>query len=141
MRPFSPTIPQETIDKRKQDVSAPLFGFTNENLAKLVARPPGQQASMMFLTPEIQAHLNELIVDRALLRYQMSGPEVDLDEVVGVSRTVYRLLVILRQNRLAVSEGPDENGQQTVYLPGEANNATVESRLEPTRRIILDDFV
>lgn len=140
LRPFSGTLPPETIEKRKQDVSAPLIAFTNENLAATLARPPGQQAIMMLATPEMQPHLNELIADRALLRYQMSGPEVDLDDVVAISRTVFRLLRLIQLNRLSVSDGPDEDGQQVIYLPGTALNETVEARLEPSKPIQLADF-
>jgi hypothetical protein len=140
LRPFSGTLPPETIDKRKQDVSAPLIAFTNENLAQMLARPPGQQALMMLLTPETQPHINELIADRALLRYQMSGPEVNLDDVVEISRSVYRLLFLIQRNRLSVSNGPDEDGQQVFYLPGAAANETVEARLEPSTPVLLKDF-
>jgi hypothetical protein len=140
MRPFSNTLPQETVNKRKENVAAPLIAFTNENLAAMLARPPGQQAIMMLVTPEAQRHLTELIVERALLRYQMSGPEVDLNDVVDLSRTVFRLLSIVEKNRLTVGAGPDASGQQIFYLPGESPNETVEARIEPSKPVVLADF-
>jgi hypothetical protein len=140
MRPFSNALPQETVNKRKKDVAAPLIAFTNENLAAMLARPPSQQAIMMLVTPEAQPHLAELIAERALLRYQMSGPEVDFNDVADLSRTVFRLLRIVEKNRLSTGAGLDADGQQIFYFPGESPNETMEARIEPSKPVVLSDF-
>ncbi len=136
-RPFGiPTA--EAIADRKGDVKAPLFAATNESIKQMLKRPKDQQAMMLHLTPLSQAHLNELLETRDLLRPQMAGPEVDLDDVVSHSWTVSRLLRIAQANRLALG-ALDADGQQTFQLPGEGITETVEVRIEPSRVVELPD--
>ncbi len=141
-RPFGGgPLPAETITERQENVTGHLLAFTNENLAAMLARPPGQQGIMVpNAGGATTAHLAQLIEERALLRYQMSGPPVDLDEVVSISRTVTRLLRIAAANRLRVSEGLDNDSQQTFSLPGERDIDTVEVTLELAEPVTLVDF-
>jgi hypothetical protein len=141
LRPFSSgPLPSTTVDQRKNDVKAPLIAYTNEPLSAFLKRPPDQRAIMIHNTPTIAPHLNKLIEDRALLRYQMSGPEVDLDEVVGISQTVLRLLMIAMLNRLSISDGLDNQPQQSFALPGENDDETVTATLELPEAVKLEDF-
>lgn len=141
-RPFGGgQLPAETIKERQETVTGHLLAFTNENLAAMLARPPEQQAIMVpNAGGATTAHLAQLIQERALLRYQMSGPPIDLDEVVGISRTVTRLLRIAAANRLGVSDGTDNDSQQTFQLPGEREIDTVEATLELAEPITLAEF-
>jgi hypothetical protein len=116
-RPFGGALPTETIAERKKDVSAPLFALSNDALSNMIQRPPGQQGLIIQSGPEAQPHLAELIANRDLLRIQMAGPPVDLDEVVAHSRAVSRLLRLAATNRLSLGH-LDQNGQQAFELPG-----------------------
>lgn len=142
LRPVgSGPLPAATVEQRKENVKAPLIAYTNEPLAAFLKRPPGQQAIIIpSATPTIAPHLNELMRDRALLRYQMSGPEVDLDDVVEISFTVLRLLRIARANRLSVSHGLNNDSQQVFQLPGESDNETVRATLDLATPAKLEDF-
>jgi hypothetical protein len=141
-RPFGGgQLPSETIKERQETVIGHLLAFTNENLAAMLARPPEQRAIMVpNAGGATTAHLAQLIQERALLRYQMSGPPVDLDDVVGISRTVTRLLRIGAANRISVSDGLDNDSQQTVQLPGERDNETVQATLELAKPVTLAEF-
>jgi hypothetical protein len=142
LRPFGTgALPPSTVEQRKEDVKAPLIAYTNEPLAAFLKRPPDQHAIMIpNATPTVAPHLNQLMQDRALLRYQMSGPDVDLDDVVEVSRTVLRLLRIAIANRVSVSDGLDNDSQQSFQLPGENDNETVTVTLELAEPVTLTDF-
>jgi hypothetical protein len=98
-RPYGdPT--QETIEERRRNVKGPLLAFTTDPIEKMITGPQ-QQQGLIFpnLIPEAREHLSELVADRAMLRYKMSGPEVDLDEVVATSRRVLKLLRVAATNR------------------------------------------
>jgi hypothetical protein len=73
---------------------------------------------------------------RGLLRPQIAGPEVDLDDVDAHSWTVSRLLRIAQANRLELG-AVDEDGQQTFQLPGVASKETIDLRIEPASPIDL----
>lgn len=141
LRPFGPTLPAETISKRRTDVRAPLIAFTNEPLASTLARPPAQQGVIFpNLGPEVRDNAVELLGDRALLRYQMSGLDVDLDEVVAISATVARLLHIVAWNRLTISHGPGPNGEQEFLLPGPTQGEELRVSLGLASAAVLNDF-
>ncbi len=140
LRPFGGLPPRSTVDSRRESVAAPLLAFSNEPLSKMVARPPQQQAMMFNITPESQPYLTELVADRALLRVQLSGPEVDLDTVVGLSEKILRLLRIAAANRLAISRGLDENGMQDFQMPGLKIREVITTRLELKKPVTLADF-
>ena len=141
-RPFGGTLPAATIEERKQNVVGQMLAYTNENLAATLARPPDQQAIMIpDAGPNTTAHLAELIQERALLRHQMSGPPLDLDDVVEVSRTVMRLLKIASANRLAISDGLNNGSEQTFQLPGQDTNETVDVTIERASPLTLADFL
>jgi hypothetical protein len=131
----------ETIEERRQDVKGPLLAFTTEPIAKLVAGPT-QQVGMIFpnLIPEAREHLQELVADQAVLRYKMSGPEVDLDEIVETSRGVLKLLRVAATNRIAISDGLDEDGQYRFDLPGETHDETISVLIDLDAALKLDDF-
>jgi hypothetical protein len=136
-RPFGvPTA--DAISERKGDLRAPLFAASNEPISKMLKRPQSQQTMMFQLTPHSQPHLNELVASRDLLRPQMAGPEVDLNDVVAHSWTVSRLLRLAQANRLALGE-LDEHRQQTFHLPGAGLKETIEIRIEPATAIALRD--
>lgn len=139
MRPYGdPT--EEAIAERRSDVGAPLLAFTAEPISKMLAGPNPQQA-MIFpnLVPEAQAHLSALVDERAVLRYKMSGPPVDLNEVAEVSGTVVQLLRIAAANRLAIGEGLDE-GAYSFELPGDKRYETVTVVLALDSALALRDF-
>jgi hypothetical protein len=130
MRPFGDPSP-EAIKERRGNVSDALFAFTTDRIEQMMAGP-AQQQGMMFpnLIPEAREHLNELVSDRAILRYKMSGPAVNLDDVVEVSRRVLVLLRIAATNRLAISGGLDEDSQYCFELPGATGKETLSVLLE-----------
>lgn len=132
---------EETIEARRQDVKGPLLAFTTDPVAKMVSGPQ-QQQGMIFpnLIPEAREHLGELVNDRAILRYKMSGPEVDLDEVVATSRGVLKLLRVAATNRIAISEGLDEHSQIRFDLPGDSHEETISIALELEKAPTLDEF-
>jgi hypothetical protein len=141
LRPFSSELPDETIEKRKRDVEAPLIAFTNEPLAKMLKRPPSQQTIVVPDPGEpARPHLAELIEDRALLRYQLAGADIDLDEIADLCWTIVRLLRIATANRLSAAAGPGADGEQTFELPGPEANQTISVALRPDPAITLDDF-
>ncbi len=118
MRPFgNPT--DEAIAQRQQSVESTLVAFTSEPISAMLKRP-AQQHGMTFpnLIEEARPYLNELVSERALLRYQMSGPPVDMDEIVALSANVTQLLQVAAANRLAVGDGLDEHGHYRFRLPG-----------------------
>jgi hypothetical protein len=93
MRPYGkPT--REAIEERRVNLRGALLAFTSEPISKML-QGPQQQQGMIFpnLIPEARAHLNALVEERAMLRYKMSGPEVDLNDVAEVSGTVAQLLL------------------------------------------------
>ncbi len=138
-RPFGqPTA--EAIADRKGSVRAPLFAATNESVAQMLKRQKSQHTMMLHLTPVSQAHLNELVENRDLLRPQMAGPEVDFDDLGAHAWTVSRLLRIAQANRLALG-ALDADGQQTFQLPGEGVKETVDVRIEPSRALKLQDVL
>lgn len=138
-RPFGlPTA--EAVAERKGDVRAPLFAASNEPIAQMLKRPPEQQALMFHLTALTQPHLQELVAGRHLLRAQMAGPEVDLDDVVAQSWVVSRLLRIAQANRLALG-ALDDDSQQTFQVPGPGPKEAIDLRIEPARAVELRDVV
>jgi hypothetical protein len=132
---------EETIKERRQSVKGPLLAFTTDPIAKMVAGPQ-QQQGVIFpnLIPEAREHLTALVNDRAILRYKMSGPEVDLDEVVATSRGVLKLLKVAATNRIAMSDGLDEHSQIRFDLPGDSQEETISILLELDAAPKLDDF-
>lgn len=137
LNPFGrPTA--DAIAERKKNVSAPVFALSNEDIGKMLKRPQSQQAMMLQLDTESQAHISELVKNRDFLRLQMAGPEVELDQVVKLSWTVSRLLRLAAGNRIALGE-LDEDGQQSFSLPGPGETATIEVRIEPKRAVELKD--
>jgi len=140
MRPYGdPTL--EAIDERRANVSAALMAFTNEPISAML-RGSSQQQGMIFpnLIPEAQAHLAALVEERAVLRYKMSGPPVDLNEVVEISGTVVQLLRIAAANRLAVASGLGEGSIYSFELPGDRRYEVVTVALELDTAPVLDDF-
>lgn len=140
MRPYgNPTA--EAIEERRSNVSAALLAFTTEPITEMIAGPQ-QQQGMIFpnLIPEAQEHLAELVKERAILRYKMSGPPVDLDDVVAISRSVVQLLRIAATNRLSTADGLDEHSQYRFDLPGECDDETVTVVLELAAAPALHDF-
>jgi hypothetical protein len=101
------------------------MAFTNEPISAMF-RGPSQQQGMIFpnLIPEARAHLAALVEERAVLRYKMSGPPVDLNEVVEISGTLVQLLRIAAANRLAVASGLGEDSIYSFELPGERRYET-----------------
>jgi hypothetical protein len=140
MRPYGDPTP-EAIDERRATVDGALLAFTSEPISAMV-KGPAQQQGMIFpnLIPEVRAHLASLVEDRAVLRYKMSGPPVDLDEVVEISGTVVQLLRIAAANRLAIANGLREGAIYCVDLPGEQRYETVTVALELGTAPTLDDF-
>lgn len=140
MRPYgNPTA--EAIEERRGDVSGALLAFTTEPIAKMIAGPQ-QQQGMIFpnLIPEAREHLTELVNERAILRYKMSGPPVDLDDVVEISSGVVQLQRIAATNRLTITDGLDEHSQYRIDLPGEKGDETVSVVLELAAAPTLRDF-
>jgi hypothetical protein len=140
LRPFSDSLPAETIADRQRNVSAPLIALTNESLSNMLQRPPSQRAIMLpDPGPDARPHLSELVTDRELFRFQMSGLPVDLDDVLKVSWTVVRLLRLAASNRQAVGT-LDEDGFQTFQLPGASELETMTVTLKLAERLRLEDF-
>lgn len=140
MRPYGdPTA--EAIEERRGNVTGALLAFTAEPISAML-KGPAQQQGMIFpnLIPEAQAHLAALVEERAVLRYKMSGPPVDLNEVVEISGTVVQLLRIAATNRLAVASGLGDGGIYRFELPGEKRYETVTVALELGTAPVLDDF-
>jgi len=139
-RPFGGPPRGDTIAERKTNVVGPLFALSNEALSKLLKRPPSQQA-IMFTDPgpDARAHLAELVENRDLLRIQMAGPPVDLNEVAELSRSVARLLRIAAANRVALGE-LDGDGRQIFQLPGVEIRETLNITIEPSAPIALKDL-
>jgi hypothetical protein len=140
MRPFGePTA--EAIEERRANVSDTLFAFTTERIEQMMAGP-AQQQQMFFpsLIPEAQEHLSALVADRAILRYKMSGPAVDLDDVVEISRRVLVALRIAATNRLALTDGLDADSQYCFDLPGPSGKQMLTVRLELAAAPTLVDF-
>lgn len=139
--PFSHRIPEETVRERRENVSAPLIAFTNEPLSRTLKRPPSQQAIVIpDLGPAVSHHLEELVERRDLLRYQMSGGDVDLDGVVDQSFAIARLLSIARDNRLALSAGLNADGQQAFRLPAQESLESMRVSLQLDRPVDLNSF-
>jgi len=140
MRPYGNPTP-EAVAERREHVRGAVLAFTSEPISKMISGPQQQQA-MIFpnLIPEARAHLNALVADRAMLRYKMSGPEVDLDEVAEVSGTVAQLLRIAATNRIAIADGLDEHGIYMFDLPGGKRYEIVKVALELDAAPTLEDF-
>jgi hypothetical protein len=140
MRPFGePTT--EAIEERRANVSDTIFAFTTERIEQMMAGPsPNQPMFFPNLIPEAREHLNALVADRAILRYKMSGPAVDLDDVVEISRRVLVALRIAATNRLALTDGLDENSQYCFDLPGPSGKQTLTVRLELAAAPTLGEF-
>ena len=140
MRPYGdPT--GEAIEERRGNVTGALVAFTAEPISAML-KGPAQQHGMIFpnLIPDAQAHLAALVDERAVLRYKMSGPPVDLDEVVEISGTVVQLLRIAATNRLAIANGLGDGGVYCFELPGEKRYETVKVALELTTAPVAADF-
>lgn len=137
LRPFG-SLPPRTIGERRDNVSAPLYALTTEPLSKVLKRTPGQRGVSFQAGPESLAHVTELLADRNLLRLQLAGPPVDLDDVVGHSWTVSRLLRIAEANRLALGR-LDSQGQQSFVLPADDDDATLQVTIAPRRALDLND--
>ena len=140
MRPFG-TPTTEAIDERRGNLSRALMAFTAEPIEQMV-QGPKQQQLMAFpnVLPEAAPYLNALVRDRSILRYKMSGPPVDLNDVVEVSGTVAQLLRIAASNRIAIADGLDEQGTYKFQLPGEKQYEVVNVAIEPGIAPTLDDF-
>ena len=140
-RPFGSDLPESTVAARRGNVKAPLVAYTNEPLAETLKRPPSQQAVLIQdLGPSVRPHLAKLIADRALLRYQMGGGDVDLDAVVRMSWSISRLLTTTRANRLALVDGLDADMQQSFELPGPASSESMRVTLQLNSPVTLDHF-
>lgn len=140
-RPFGGNLPDSTITERRNSVKAPLIAYTNEPLAETLKRPPSQQSVLIpDLGPTVRPHLAKLVADRALLRYQLGGADVDLDDVVQMSWSISRLLTITRENRLFLIEGLDVDMQQSFKLPGPASLETMRVAIQLKRPVTLDHF-
>lgn len=142
LRPFgTPTL--DAIAERKTSVRAPLFAFSNDSAAQIPARPTDQQVlAFQIHSAVMQKHLSELDRDRSLLTLRFGGPEVDLDRVVEIGRTVLQLLRIAKHNRLVVADGLDINGQQRFVLPAQRNGwGQLELTLSLQQPLKLEDFL
>jgi hypothetical protein len=89
---------------------------------------------------DAREHLNELVSDRAILRYKMSGPPVNFDDLVEVSRRVLVLLRIAATNRLAIPGGLNEDSQYCFELPGATGKETLSVSLELANAPTLAEF-
>jgi hypothetical protein len=139
MRPFG-VPPATTLKERRSHLRGPLIAYTNEPLAGALRRPPPLHTISYPDPGEVaRPHIPELIQERQLLRYQMSGPEVDLDDLVALAWTVARLLRIAEANRLSISNGLD-GGTQEFQLPGEKRIDTLVVRLSISNPVTLADF-
>jgi len=122
MRPVG-ELKAEVIAERQNDVKAPLFALSNEPIEVMLRWPKGQQAPIFVLDPDSHANLVELVKDRNLLRLQLAGPEVDLDQLVELSWIVSRLL------RVAENTGsPSEVWMRTTSKPFSYPDATIDGR-------------
>jgi hypothetical protein len=140
LTPFG-TLPADTIERRRCNVNAPLIAFTNEPLAKTLARPPGQQSVMIpALDAAVAPHLVELLNEGNLLRYQMNGQDTNLDDVIDVAWTISRLLRVARDNRLALINGLDGQQHQNFALPGAKPAETLQVALQLTQPVTLAAF-
>jgi hypothetical protein len=142
LRPFGkPT--SEAIAERKASVRAPLFMFSNDSAAQVATRPPDQQVLAINISSAVmQKNLTELDRDRSLLTLRFGGPEVDLDRIVAIGRTVLQLLRVAKHNRLMVAEGLDTNGQQRFVLPAQRDGwGQLELSLSLQQPLILGDFL
>jgi hypothetical protein len=74
------------------------------------------------------------------LRYKMSGPAVDLNEVVEISRRILVALRIAATNRLALTEGLDDDSQYCFDLPGPSGKQMLTVRLELAAAPTLAEF-
>ena len=119
LRPFG-TPTDEAVAERLETVTMPLFAFSNETITEMMKRPLQQQGMMMFDldNPAINPHINRLVEERRLLRYQSSGKAVDLDELIDLSWEISRLLRCLIHNCVALLDGLGENSIQAFELPG-----------------------
>jgi hypothetical protein len=64
---------------------------------------------------------------------------VDLDQVVGVARTIMRLLQLAAKNRQGLGV-LDEDGNQAVALPGEKVTEQITVTFESACALTLADF-
>jgi hypothetical protein len=132
LRPFG--IPSdEAISERKTDVRSPLIAYTTEPLRS----GDGDQVVMFTAGPHQQAHLQELVAERNLLRLNLIA-DVDLDEVVRRSHCVLRLLQLAQANRLAL--GKLEDGNQRFSLPGEQRWEQMDVTIRLHRLLSVSDF-
>lgn len=140
MRPYGNPTPEAIAERRDDVAGTPLFAFTAEPISKML-KGPSQQHGVIFpnLVPEARAHLTALVEERAVLRYKMSGPPVDLNEVAEISGTVVQLLRIAAANRLAVGQDLNE-GTYSFELPGDKRYETVTVVLALDRPPVLGDF-
>lgn len=120
--PFGRTLPQSTIDQRKQDFVG--FPVCCDNDLISVAFRDGRIGQTAMIIPDIsdpvRLYLSELEKDRNLLRY--SGPdEVDLASLIDVCRKACQLVLCIMKNRLELIT-PSQTAGPTVYLPGEATH-------------------
>lgn len=142
LRPFG-TPTSEAVAERKANVRAPLFAFSNDSAAQMPARPADQQVLAFHLNSAVmQKNLSELDRDRSLLTLRFGGPEVDLDRVVEIGRTVLQLLRIAKHNRLMVADGLDTNGMQRFVLPAQRRGwGQLELALSLQQPLKLEDFL
>jgi hypothetical protein len=139
LRPFGDPN-EEAIAERKLDLKSPLIALSNEATSKMVRKPPSQQAMMIpDPGPDARGHMAELVTEREIFRYQMSGPEVDLADVARLSHKVVRLLQLAATNRQALGER-DDDGLQTIDLPGAGRFEVIKARLVLPALLTLGDF-
>lgn len=140
LQPFG-VLPDSTIESRRESSSGPLFAFTNKRLSE--GKDSGALGGvLMFPDPgnSAKGKLPELLQNRGLLRIELTPVEVNLDDLVALSRDVLALEFVLVQNRMTLLEGVDDEGVQKFVLPGADSSKEVGIELRPKEPICVSDF-
>jgi len=121
------------------DTEVEVFAFQNESHPDVLRKPPSQQGLMFQMPPQgLRPHLNELIENRALLRYQTT--RVNIDHLAALSWDVMRLQRILSTNRLSLIDGLDTNSQQQFVLPRQSRSGTLRIERRLAVPVKVNDF-
>ena len=131
-------VTEEEIQRRRTSVDTPIYIHTNEPIAAMMRRGPGEQVMAFKLTDDQRAHLPALVEERNILRPRLRH-KVDLDEVADLSFTIVRLLRLAQTNRLSLGNVNDD-GQQQFSLPAGERWGQVDSSIEIDRVLALSDF-
>lgn len=118
LRPFSRSLPDETIKERKAGSAPPIYAYDREAInASTLSRSGGIIAHVG--NGVAMAHAERLMADQNFLRYASHLPPVAFDEIIRIAELICDLQLIAIANRMEL----EKDAPPYVFWVPNANGA------------------